>query len=173
MTLGYAGRVQLHANPCNGDAFKTQIVAIVLGPTIICIGLYLTLKHIANSINPALSRIPPRWFPLIFVVSDVSCLVVQAAGGGVAAAATTDGKRDVNLLTAGNRAIIAGICLQVVVLAGFGLVAGDYLIRARKWVHGGSATGGGLALWNTRHFKVFLYAIGGAYSAVTIRCIYR
>ena len=72
-----------------------QIVAIILGPTLVCIGLYLTLRHMVLAIDPKLSRIPPRAYPLIFVPADVSCLVVQAIGGGLQppAARTTSSSR--------------------------------------------------------------------------------
>ncbi|KAL2023298.1 hypothetical protein VTK56DRAFT_3036 [Thermocarpiscus australiensis] len=170
--VGYVGRALLSRNPWDGDAFKMQIVAIVLGPTLICIGLYLTLKHAVTALNRSLSRVRPRLYPLIFVPADVSCLVVQAIGGGVAAAAGED--RD--LLRHGNRTIMAGIVLQVVVLAGFGGLAGDYLLRARRYFGGASVDPeyqSGAALWVDKTFRAFLYALGVAYAALMIRCIYR
>lgn len=151
-----------------------QIVAIILGPTLVCIGLYLTLKHAVTALNRSLSRVPPRVYPLFFVPADVSCLVVQAIGGGIAAAA---GKDKQSLLQHGNRTIMAGIVLQVVVLGAFGLMAGDYLIRAARYFR---ATQGnedenvaGRALWGDKKFRTFFWAMGVAYAAFMIRCIYR
>lgn len=113
---------------------------------------------------------PPRWYPLIFVPADVSCLLVQAAGGAIAASA---GSANMALLEAGDHAIIAGIVLQVVVLLAFGGMSLDYWLRARRWVRGGEATPGALALWGDRKFRVFGLAMLGAYVCVQIRCIYR
>ncbi|KAK0611318.1 RTA1 like protein [Immersiella caudata] len=169
---GYASRVALSSNPWNSSAFQTQICAIVLGPTLICIGLYLTLKHTVKAINPALSRVAPRLYPWFFIPADVSCLVIQAIGGGLAAAG---GRKNPKLLQHGNRTIIAGIVLQVVVLGVFGLLGGEYLIRVRKWVRNGPAPeeAKGVAIWRDRKFRMFVYAMMGAYTTLFIRCVYR
>jgi hypothetical protein len=145
-------------------------VAIILSPTIICISIYLTLKHICLSLNPELSRIRPRLYPFIFVPADVSCLLVQAIGGSLAASAGYTNKK---LLDGGNHAIIAGIVLQVVVLAFFGTVSLDYYLRVKRWVRSGNATPGALELWNNKKFRLFVFAVTGAYCAILIRCIYR
>lgn len=160
----------LSSNPYNEAAFETQICAIVLAPTLVCISLYLTLKHLFSALNPSLSRVRPKWLPFIFVPFDVSCLFIQAIGGGIAAAG---GSTNQALLDAGNHAIIAGIALQVVVLLLFGAMAADYYLRARRWVRSGEATAEALALWRDRKFRMFGGAVLGAYVCVQIRCIYR
>ncbi|KAK4247463.1 RTA1 like protein [Corynascus novoguineensis] len=170
---GYIGRVLLARNPWNDSAFKLQIVAIILGPTLICVGLYLTLKHAVLALNRSLSRVKPRLYPLFFVPADVSCLVIQAIGGGIAASA---GRDKYDLLQHGNRTIMAGIVLQVVVLATFGALAGDYLFRAGRCFRSGSVAPeyqAGAELWVTKKFRIFMWAIGIAYVTLLIRCIYR
>lgn len=166
---GYAARVTLSSNPWNEQAFETQICAIILAPTLICISIYLTLKHITSALNPALSRVRPRLYPLLFIPADVSCLLVQGIGGGLAAS----GKTNAKLLVDGNRAIIAGIALQVVVLLVFGALSVDYLVRFRRWVATPEATPRARALWEDGRFRVFGSAMMGAYFCVQIRCIYR
>jgi hypothetical protein len=100
---GYIGRSILSHNVWNGDAFKLQIVAIVLGPTLVCAGLYLTLGYVVEALDRTLSRFPPRFYPIFFIPADVSCLVIQAIGGGIAAAAGYDNP---GLLVHGNRTIM-------------------------------------------------------------------
>ncbi|GAB1316898.1 Parasitic phase-specific protein PSP-1 [Madurella fahalii] len=171
--VGYVGRSLLAVNPWNNGAFKMQIVAIILGPTLICIGLYLTLKHAVTNLNRSLSRLPPRLYPLFFIPADISCLVVQGIGGGVAAAA---GRNSYNLLQHGNWTIMAGIVLQVIVLGAFGVLVGDYLFRAARYFGTGNVTGEyqeGARLWADRKFRAFVYAMGLAYVALMIRCVYR
>ncbi|KAG8169318.1 hypothetical protein KVR01_000063 [Diaporthe batatas] len=177
---GYAARIAMHFNPCNSDAFRLQIVAIILGATIICVGLYLTLKDFINALDPSLSRMRPRWYPIIFVPADVSCLVVQAIGGALAASAgggrssgNTIRPPNMSLMNAGNNTIVVGICLQVVVLICFGLVAGDFVLRARKSAQSPESIVRPDAIWTQRRFKTFIFAITGAYTAILIRCIYR
>lgn len=102
--------------------------------------------------------------------ADVSCLLVQAIGGALAA---SGGRENRKLVDAGNQAIIAGIALQVVVLLAFGAMSMDYLLRVRKWVRSADVTPAALALWNDKKFRTFGYAVLGAYICVQIRCIYR
>ncbi|KAK4158876.1 RTA1 like protein [Cladorrhinum sp. PSN259] len=171
--VGYVGRAMLAENPWNGNAFKIQIVAIVLGPTLLCIGLYLTLRHTVTALNPSLSRVSPKVYPAFFVPADISCLIIQAIGGGVAASA---GKQNYSLLKHGNRIIMAGIVLQVIVLLTFAIASGDYLIRAKKYFNSGNVSAeheAGARLWREKKFRAFEFAMGGAYSALLIRCIYR
>lgn len=173
---GYGGRIALSSNPWNQQAFETQICAIILAPTLICISIYLTLKHLCLAFNPSLSRVRPGLFPFIFVPADVSCLLVQAIGGGIAASAGSSSKNpNPSLLAAGNHAIIAGIALQVVVLLAFGLMSADYYIRARKWIRTGGpdVTDEARTMWNDKRVRMFVGAMLGAYICVQIRCIYR
>lgn len=160
-------------NPWNKDAFQMQICVIILGPTVICAGIYLIIKHIALNVDPSLSRVRPKWYPLFFLPADVSCLLIQAIGGSLAAAA---GSTNQKLLDGGNRAIIAGICLQVVVLSLFGLVSGEYLLRVRRKVKSlgrEEAERLGMGLWFEKRFRTFLRASSAAYLAILCRCIYR
>ncbi|KAF3359613.1 Importin subunit beta-3 [Verticillium dahliae VDG1] len=124
-TAGYAGRVLLNDNPWNSDAFQLQICAIILAPTMLCVAIYLTLKHVALALSPPLSRIRPRLYPWIFLPADLSH---------------------------GNRMIISGVALQVVVLLFFGIMGVDYWVRVRRW---------------------FVCGIAGAFTAIIIRCVYR
>ncbi|KAI1779656.1 RTA1-domain-containing protein [Hypoxylon cercidicola] len=167
---GYIARALLHENPWNSGAFQTQICAIILAPTLICISIYLTLKHVALELSPELSRLRPRLYPLVFVPADVSCLVLQAIGGSLAASASYDQPA---LLLAGDRVIIAGIALQSAVLAAFGALCADYHRRVRRWVASGEATPAALAVWHDRKFRTFCCAVAGAYAGILIRCIYR
>ncbi|KAI0482494.1 RTA1-domain-containing protein [Xylariaceae sp. FL0804] len=173
---GYVARVQLHYNPWNNSAFETQICAIILAPTLICISIYLTLKHVTLALDPRASRLRPRLYPAVFVPADVSCLLLQAVGGSMAASASYDHP---TLLLAGDRVIITGIALQVVVLAAFGAMVADYYVRVRRWIHRPDDDGEGelrataLRTWADPRFRRFAGAVAGAYAGILIRCIYR
>lgn len=168
---GYVGRILLHKNACNEGAFELQICAIILAPTFICVSIYLTLKHAAAALAPSISRIRPVWYPRIFLPGDLSCLIVQAIGGGIAAAA---GRTNRNLQQSGNRAIIAGIVLQVIVLAFFGVMGVDYLVRVSKYMKTDKARQTeGYKVWGDRKARIFFASVSAAYLSVLIRCIYR
>ncbi|KAH6608396.1 hypothetical protein Trco_001742 [Trichoderma cornu-damae] len=169
--LGYVGRIQLHSNPWNSGAFQLQISAIILAPTFICVSIYLIIKHVAINLNPSVSRIKPRLFPLIFLPADLSCLIIQAIGGGLAAAG---GKTNQKLQEGGSHAIVAGVALQVVVLLAFGALSADYYVRVRKYMSLPEAQGtDGWRLWHDASFNKFQYAISSAYFIILVRCIYR
>ncbi|RYP16328.1 hypothetical protein DL765_005178 [Monosporascus sp. GIB2] len=166
---GYVARTQLSNNPWNKAAFQTQICAIIIGPTVICISLYLTLKHIILAVDPSLSRLRPGLYPLVFVPADVSCLILQAIGGGFAAGARWD---KVRWLVNGNRLIIAGISIQCLVLGLFGFLCLEYFCRVQKRVQD-RARPGARAVWGDRRFRKFCYALLAAYIGILIRCLYR
>lgn len=166
---GYVGRVLLASNPWDQGAFELQICAIILAPTLVCVAIYLTLKHVVLALAPHLSRVPARRLPWVFVPADVACLLIQAIGGSLAA----QGAKNLPLLRDGNRAIIAGIALQVVVLLAFGSLSLDYFVRVRRCLRRGELAPEAAALWADRRFRMFVGAVFGAYVCVQIRCIYR
>lgn len=166
---GYIGRALMADNPWNESAFRLQIITLIFAPTLVCASIYITLKHVALALNPALSRVNPKRLPVFFVPADVSCLVIQAVGGGLAAS----GDSNMSLLNAGNNVIILGICLQVAVLLFFGVTAGDLWRRTRVWIHGPDSTRAARELWVEKRFRMFACAVAVAYVVVSIRCIYR
>ncbi|KAL4722542.1 hypothetical protein ACLX1H_010420 [Fusarium chlamydosporum] len=168
--IGYIGRLRMNPNPWVSSAFQTQICCIIIAPTFICAAIYLTLKHVALSLNPALSRFHPRWYPRVFLPADLSCLIIQAIGGGVAAAAKRDQPK---LAQNGNRTIIAGVVLQVIVLLAFGIMGTDYYLRVKKYIHSQEVTPESLRVWQDKKFRMFTMAVMGAYFAILTRCIYR
>ncbi|KKA19632.1 RTA1 domain protein [Rasamsonia emersonii CBS 393.64] len=172
---GYIGRIMLHHNPWSSNGFKIQIVCIILAPTLICAGIYLTLKHVARTVGPDLSRLKPRFYTWLFIPFDVFCLCLQAIGGGVDAAASSSGNINENQLRVGNDIIIAGIVLQVVNLAVFGLLSVDFFWRAKSHFRRNScsSTSPGAEIWHSKRFRIFCTAVTGAYTGILIRCIYR
>ncbi|KAE8152826.1 RTA1 like protein-domain-containing protein [Aspergillus avenaceus] len=164
---GYIGRVLMNKNPWDNGAFKLQIVCIILGPTFIAAGIYLTLKHVILSLGPEYSRLKPKLFTWIFIGCDIGSLILQAAGGGVAAAAGSD---QLDLVNAGNNIIITGIAFQVATMSVCGLLALEYFvryIRQRGSVEKSLGNGDG---WR---IKLVIFADVFAYFTVLIRCIYR
>ncbi|KPM45371.1 hypothetical protein AK830_g1153 [Neonectria ditissima] len=168
--LGHVGRALMHANVWDKNAFQIQICCIIIAPTFICAAIYLTLKHVSLALNPQLSRLAPRWYPRLFLPADLSCLIVQAIGGGVAAAAKRD---DPKAAQNGNRTIIAGVALQVVVLLSFGAMGADYFVRVRKYMRSAEADPAALRVWKDSKFRRFIFAVTGAYFCILVRCIYR
>lgn len=170
---GYVGRVLMHYNPWNQSAFKLQIVCLVLAPTFVAAGVYLTLKHIVLALGPEHSRLKPRLFTWIFISCDVVSLILQAAGGGVAAAA---GKTNQYLLKVGDDIIICGIAFQVATMAVCGLLGLDFFFRVARRGNGFAgekALDGTAPVISPRRMQIIVAAMVFAYFTVWIRCIYR
>ncbi|KAJ6189921.1 hypothetical protein N7519_004829 [Penicillium mononematosum] len=148
---GYIGRVLMHDNPWSGPAFKLQIVCLVLAPTFVAAG--------------------PRLFTWIFIGCDIGSLVLQAAGGGVAAAA---GHTDFEMLKAGDNIIIAGIAFQVATMAVCGFFAVVFFWRVFK--RGDGFSGEKNLDVSPIVPKWMPFVVGAevfAYFTVLTRCIYR
>ena len=169
----------MHRNPWNQDGFKTQICCLVLAPSFLAAGIYLTLKHMVLYCGPEHSKLKPRLYPWIFIGCDFGSIVLQALGGGIAAAA---GNRDSDpkLLDAGNGLIVAGIAFQVATMSVAGLFMLDFFRRFRRARKSFSPNGDG-SEWEKnsakpsvrRNFRIFCYSIAFAYVAIITRCIYR
>lgn len=108
---GYVGRIMMHNNPWDDTGFQIQIVLLIFSPAFLAAGIYLTLKHVVINFGEEWSRLKPAWYTYIFIACDISSLVMQSAGGGIAATAE-DG--DQSTLDAGTNIMIAGIVWQVV-----------------------------------------------------------
>jgi hypothetical protein len=168
--IGYLGRVLLHSNPYSNVGFEMQICCLIISPAFIAAAIYLTLKHTVLVFGPEHSRIKPKFYTWIFICCDIFTLVLQGAGGGIAASANTD-----SLQKIGNDLMMAGIVLQVVILLAFGIASTDFLLRLRRAFKTKSMKLSPEAhsfLADTK-FQLFAAGIVVAYLTVFTRCCYR
>lgn len=177
--IGYVGRILMHDNPWSGAGFKTQICCLVLAPSFLAAGVYVTLKHIVRYCGPEHSRMKPRLYPWVFIGCDFGSIILQAIGGGIAASAG-DNVSDPKLLKVGNGMIVAGIAFQVATMTVCGLLMLDYFLRFRKATKNGVTSHVESEYEKdqaspkiARNFRIFCFAIALAYTTILIRCIYR
>jgi len=168
--LGYGGRIIMNSNPWSSSGFKLQIVALVLAPSFLAAGIYLTLKHLVMFIGPEHSRLKPKLYTWIFIGCDGLSIITQAVGGGVAAAEKPA------LLDTGNGLIVAGIALQVATMFVCLLTAADFAWSVykhhSKWDDSREKTPTYHRLAN-KSFQFYLGASAVAFVLIWIRCIYR
>lgn len=175
---GYVGRIIMNGNPWSESGFKLQICCLVLGPSFVAAAIYLTLKHFVLYLGPEHSLLKARLYPWIFIGCDFGSIVLQAVGGGMAAAGGTN---NVKLINAGNNLIVAGIAFQVVTMVVCGALVLFFIFRYRKArLASGSINekssyqvdkeSGSIRLGKV---KLFGAMVTVAYFAVLIRCIYR
>ncbi|KAJ5771693.1 RTA1 domain protein [Penicillium odoratum] len=169
---GYIGRILMHNNPWDNSGFELQIICLILAPSFVAAGIYWSLKHIVLFTGPEKSRLAPRLYPWIFVGCDIGSILLQAAGGGVAASATSSNAK---LLDAGNDIMIAGIAFQVVTMAICGVLGVDFVIRLMRHRRLGEAAPEEekMSSKDSRRFYLFCAGEVFAYTTILIRCIYR
>lgn len=165
--IGYGGRLMMNKNPWSDAGFKVQIVCLILSPSFVAAGIYLTFKHLTLHYGPELSRLKPILYTWIFIGCDIGSILLQAAGGGVAGAA---GKEDRDLLNIGNNIIIAGISFQVATMTVCGLLAGDFGIRLARQGKSQSYDKPRNSDWKAHYFFA---AVAFSYLTLLVRCVYR
>lgn len=161
--LGYAGRLMMHENPWSDPGFKLQIVCLVLAPSFLAAGIYLTFKHLVRVIGPDYSRIKPAMYPRIFITCDFGSIVLQGLGGGLAS-----GNGDI--VNLGNHLIVAGIAFQVATQAVCFVLAADF---AWRWYKARRTPSAFAPQLSDRPSGFYLISTGVAFLAIFIRCIYR
>lgn len=157
----------LHSNAWSSNGFEIQICCLIIAPAFIAAGVYLTLKHITLEIGANFSRIRPKFYTWIFCLADLFSLIIQGAGGGIAATANNGS----NMQDVGNDLMMAGIVWQVVTLLIFGAMVGDYASRVRS--HRSQLEPSAIKLMNTTRFKLFTGGLVLAYLTIFTRCVFR
>ncbi|PBP25995.1 RTA1 like protein [Diplocarpon rosae] len=138
--IGYVARVKLHDDPFNDKMFVIYIITVTIAPAFLCYTIYLTFGRIVIVYGTHLSVIPFRLYTIIFVTTDIICLVLQAGGAGWTQAKDIQPEtleKAINVLR-------AGLGMQVASLSIFIVLSADFAWRVLKKKN----------LWNTRFVDV-------------------
>ncbi|EOA88312.1 uncharacterized protein SETTUDRAFT_168669 [Exserohilum turcica Et28A] len=154
-------------NPFDNAGFQMQICCLIIAPAFISAGIYLTLKHLVMTFGESWSRLRPAHYTYIFIAGDLLSLVLQGAGGGLAATADFGSEEQ----DAGTNVMIAGVVWQVFTLTIFGYLLVEYTVRTYK--HRAEVPEEAMALWQKRSFKGFVFAIALSFITIFARCVYR
>ncbi|KAI5479400.1 RTA-like protein [Pseudohyphozyma bogoriensis] len=111
--VGWGGRIWSRYDGA-GNGYIMQICCLVIAPTFMSAALYMLLGQLIAVVAPHTSPLSAKQFKIVFIVADVFSLVVQAAGGGIAATASTPSLGDI-----GSNLMLAGIVIQLVVMVFF------------------------------------------------------
>ncbi|EGU88774.1 hypothetical protein FOXB_00696 [Fusarium oxysporum f. sp. conglutinans Fo5176] len=95
--VGYFSRKMLSDNPWQFMPFVLQLFLLMLAPTFIAAAISVTFKHLVIYYGSQWSPIRPRWYPWIFVGSDVISILIQAVGCAFAAMASSGDKKDAKI----------------------------------------------------------------------------
>lgn len=181
---GYIGRIMLHSNPFDNTGFELQISTLIFSPvslsslegieqrrantsqSFLVAGIYLSLKHIARAVGPQYSPIKPVLYPWIFILCDFTSLLLQAAGGGIAASANTDKEQAL-----GGHIMLAGIIFQVITSSILYVLITLFVLklqRNKRFLSSGTHD-----LIQSRSFKIFCLGMLAASFFIYVRCVYR
>lgn len=166
--LGYGGRLMLYQNPWSVNGFKLQLVCLILAPSFLAAGLYLTVQYLVHYHGRKHSRIKAGLYPAIFVSCDLVSIIVQAIGGGMAASGIED------LFDTGNTLMMAGIAIQVATMFFCLVLAADtaFSVGRSPQPHEAEGVSTNRMVFNGGYI-CYLLATSFAFLAVFARCVYR
>lgn len=151
----------------SSDNSGSYLVTLTIGPAFLTGALYLCLSRIIVVYGQQISRFSPRTYAIIFMASDFISLVLQGAGGGLAATANDKAGSDT-----GRGIMIAGVTFQVIsllIFMGFWL---EFVYRLSR-TNESAKDVRFIELRDTKKFKWFQYALGAAVVLISVRSVYR
>lgn len=122
---GYLARSVAVGNESKIDPYLCQIIVLTIAPAFIMAGVYYVLGKLLVFHGTHYLILKPRWFSYIFVTCDVISLVVQAAGGGMAATALLDAED----AQTGTNVMVGGIAFQVFSMSLFLVVFVEFVFK--------------------------------------------
>ncbi|KAF5715319.1 Rtm1p [Fusarium mundagurra] len=126
-TIGYAARIVSHNDKESVPAYIIQAILILVAPALFAASIYMILGRIIISLRAQqLSLIPVRWLTKAFVCGDIVSFSLQAAGGGIQASGT------IEAYDRGEKIILAGLFVQIVVFGFFVITAGLFHMKCLK-----------------------------------------
>ncbi|KAE9394559.1 RTA1 like protein [Gymnopus androsaceus JB14] len=143
--MGWSARLWSSISPSLLSPYEMQLTCTILAPTPLVAGNFIILGYIINQLGPDYSRLPPRWYSIIFCSFDLISLVIQAIGGGkfpisipfpktdprlqgAAASAVGVGKDP----TPGGHIMLGGIAFQMATITIYVFCATEFFIRYFK-----------------------------------------
>ncbi|KAI1620323.1 putative RTA1 domain protein [Exophiala viscosa] len=165
--IGYVARVQMHYKPFEKNPFLMYLVCLTIGPAFLSAAVYLCISRIVVVYSESVSRFRPATYTLIFITCDFLALLLQAAGGGIAASANTNSMDNI-----GKWIMVVGVSWQVVSLVLFAVLCVDFALRVRK--ASPVEMNPAFATYRmTKSFKLFLWSLGVSTVTIFTRSVFR
>ncbi|KAJ5413703.1 hypothetical protein N7509_000330 [Penicillium cosmopolitanum] len=160
--VGLAARAYSHNHLAQTKPYIIQILLILLAPILFTASIYMFLgRLIKASGHQGLSFIRINWLTKIFVLGDIFCFLVQAAGAGSLVNADTSTSID-----SAQNIILGGLALQVLFFCVFALCAIVFHVRTR-------APHIRRSIDPRLHLNAMLFTLYFCSILVTVRNIYR
>ncbi|KAJ7690199.1 RTA1 like protein-domain-containing protein [Mycena rosella] len=167
--LGWSGRLWSSSYPSLDDPYMMQITATIISPTPLIAVNFVLLSRIVQRLGVCYSRVSARWYTIIFLSCDIVALVIQGAGGGLAA--TADDRAGTQM---GANIMLAGIAFQFAAIVMYTLCALEFLRRyTRDLPVGGTAPLGAGKPPLTLRLRLMISALAFSTLVLFIRSVYR
>ncbi|KAJ4497612.1 RTA1 like protein-domain-containing protein [Lentinula lateritia] len=114
--LGWSARLWSSKSPSLLSPYEMQLTCTILAPTPLLAGNFIILGSMIQQLGAKYSRIPPWWYTIIFCSFDLTSLLAQAVGGGMAT-------------TAGGHVMLGGIAFQMATITVYILLASEFFVR--------------------------------------------
>ncbi|KAH7909729.1 RTA1 like protein-domain-containing protein [Hygrophoropsis aurantiaca] len=124
---GFGFRFALHYHPDSSSIYIAEYLLIVLSPCMFIAANYMLLGRLARHLQCThLIALPSRKLTIIFVSSDVSTFLIQAAGG------VLNVSQNASTAMTGSRIFFAGLILQLVSFLSFSLITGWFIYQVHR-----------------------------------------
>ena len=99
----------------------SYLVCLTIGPAFFSGSIYICLSRLVVVYGENLARFRPRTYTITFVACDITSLVLQALGGGIASTANTQSSTQVgiNIMITGLSFQVASLVLFIILCAEF------------------------------------------------------
>ncbi|KAL1962951.1 hypothetical protein VTN77DRAFT_9047 [Rasamsonia byssochlamydoides] len=164
--IGYGARIGMHNNQFIKPPFFAYLITLTIAPAFLSASIYLCLGRIVTVYGAHLSRFKPRTYSVVFVTCDIISLILQAAGGAIAA---SGGAPDDEKL--GEHIMLGGLIFQVVSLVLFSVLCLEFALRVKKAPTQRNPVF--TYVTGTFKFKAFLWSLAIATVAIIIRSSFR
>ncbi|KAI0763257.1 RTA1 like protein-domain-containing protein [Irpex lacteus] len=128
--LGIAVRFGLARHPDSNGLYIVEYLFVTLSPCGFIAAEYVLLGRLARWLRgDSHLLVRPQRITLVFVISDITTFLIQAAGGGISASAHDD----LTKAKAGSNIFLAGLALQLASFSFFTLLYLRFMIRMYKY----------------------------------------
>ncbi|KAH7920174.1 RTA1-domain-containing protein [Leucogyrophana mollusca] len=164
--LGFALRFGLHYAPDSRNLYIVEDFFVVLSPCAFIAADYILLGRIARYLDCAeYLLVPSQRITAIFVTSDITTFMIQAAGGGISVS------NNISTALAGEHIFLAGLALQLASFFTFTCIYCCFLYRVHKhkpeiWAKDRGGT------WY-RDWRVLAGALSLSCVGILVRSVYR
>ncbi|KAJ7064293.1 RTA1-domain-containing protein [Mycena amicta] len=171
--IGWSGRFWSSISPHEANPYMMQITTTIISPTPLIAVNFIVLGRIIRRLGPCYSRLTPRAYTRIFLTCDMISLLIQAAGGGIAASTNPRKPNAAKTQNLGGNIMLVGIIFQLLSLCVYSFFGLQFIRNyrasrpARPMI---SSTERGVL---TGRIRLMLWALVVSTSVLLVRSVYR